>query len=249
MYSLGGVLHMAATCKRYPGDPALLSARSDLPTGFADLLVTLLAEVPADRPPDAASVLRQLDHVRHASNITALIEVGESDRMEFKSSLHHPHGSLPEELQRKVHAGQLGEAQAWKDVRRGLNLSVTKTLAAFLNSSGGTLLIGIDHSGAVLGIEADYRYLQRGKQDKDGWLLSLRNVVNKALGEEVWSVINVSLVPHEQSVIAVIECPPRASETWHTEGASHVFYIRASSATHSLHGPKLTRYVREHWPA
>jgi hypothetical protein len=40
-------------------------------------------------------VLERLNEIRHASNVDALIAAGESDTIERKSSLHHPHGSLP----------------------------------------------------------------------------------------------------------------------------------------------------------
>lgn len=248
LYSLGGVLHVAATGERHPGDMSSLSGRADLPTALTDLVAALLSEQPADRPRDAMAVLGLLDQVRRSSNVGAIIAAGEGDDVEFKSSLHHPHEALPDDLLKRIEAGKLDEAQAWKEVQRRLNHSVTKTLAAFLNSSGGTLLIGVEDSGAVLGIEPDYVHLSSAKQNKDGWLLSLRDVVNKALGEEVWSLIHVSVVQHEQSAVAVIECPPRTSETWHAESGKDVFYIRASSATHPLHGPKLIRYVRERWP-
>jgi serine/threonine protein kinase len=249
LYSLGGVLHVAATGERFAGDFSAVGRRSDLPTALADLLAALLAESPASRPQDANSVLRLLEQVRNASNVGALIASGESDTVEFKSSLHHPYRPLPEELARKVEAGKINATQAAREVEKGLHQSVSKTLAAFLNSSGGTLLIGVDDTGGVLGIEADYPYLQRGKQNQDGWQLSLRNIVNRALGEEVWGIIHVSLVTHEQSAIAVVQCPPRSSETWHSDGGKHIFYIRSSSATESLQGPTLTRYVRERWPA
>jgi len=38
---------------------------------------------------------------------------------------------------------------------------IVKTAAAFLNSEGGTLLIGVDDDGKVLGLENDYKNLQK----------------------------------------------------------------------------------------
>jgi predicted HTH transcriptional regulator len=38
---------------------------------------------------------------------------------------------------------------AQSEVQKELRKSVTKTITAFLNTDGGTLLIGVDHSGAV----------------------------------------------------------------------------------------------------
>jgi type I restriction enzyme R subunit len=102
-----------------------------------------------------------------------------------------------------------------------------------VNSEGGTLLIGVEDSGAVLGIEPDFEYLRQGKQDTDGWLLSLQEVIINALGPEVWNAIHVSLVPHESHTVAVVRSLPRATETWHKEDAEERFYIRASKATRS----------------
>lgn len=243
LFSLGGVLHVIATGERWPGDLRLLrSQRPDLPLAFGDLVAALLADSPDDRPAGAGSVLARLDEIRHASNIDALIAVGESEQIEFKSSLHHPYDPLPPALER------LPPQQAQKEVQKGLRKSVTKTIAAFLNTNGGTLLIGVDDSGAVLGIEPDYGHLPPGKQHADGWMLSLKEAIINALEREVWSAIHASLVRHEQHTVAVIHCPPRASETWHREDSGERFYIRASNATEELTGRSLVRYTREHWP-
>lgn len=110
-------------------------------------------------------------------------------------------------------------------------------------------MIGVSDSGSVLGIEPDFPYLGKGKNNADAWLLSLREVITKALGAEVWSGIHVSLVRHGPGTVAVVRCPARARETWHAEDASERFYIRAVNATLQLDGSRLVRYIRERWPA
>jgi type I restriction enzyme R subunit len=240
---------VAATGERRPGEIALLrSQRPDLPSSFGDLVASLLSDSPDDRLPDAETVLERLDDVRHASNIDVLIAAGESRTVEIKSSLHHPHGPLPDDLQKRVDYQKMPLVQAKKEVQKRLNIEVTKTIAAFLNTDGGTLLVGVDDSGTVLGIEPDFGYCQKEKQDADGWVLSLKQVVINALGAEVWSAVRVSLVPHQQKTIAVIRCPRRTSETWH-HGDRDRLYIRASNATEELTGPALVKYIRERWPA
>lgn len=249
LYSLGGVLYVLAAGGGRPGDPGLLrSIRPDLPSAFADLVASLLAASPEDRPQDAEAVLERLRQIRYASNIDALIAAGESDNIELKSSLHHQHGPLPADLQASLDKGKQQPAQVRKEVQKRLNKAVTKTIAAFLNSSGGTLLIGVDDAGTVLGIGPDFQYCQKGKQDADGWLLSLKNVIIKALGADVWSTVHVSLVPHGETV-AVVLCPPRTSPTWHNEDSSEHFYIRAGNATEELTGRSLVGYIAEHWSA
>jgi serine/threonine protein kinase len=244
LFSLGGVLYVAATGQRRPGDSGLLrSQRPDLPSAFSDLVTSLLAESPDDRPHDAEDVLLELDEIRHASNIGALIEAGENDKAEFKSSLHHPYGPVPPELQ------NLQPGQIKKEIKKALSKSVTKTIAAFLNADGGTLLIGVADSGAVLGIEPDYEHLRQGKQDADGWLLSLQEVIINALGADVWNAVHVSLVRHGSQTVAVVHCPARTTETWHTEDGSERFYIRAANGTRELGGSSILKYIRERWPS
>jgi serine/threonine protein kinase len=244
LYSLVGVLYAAAAGERSPGEAGLLRAqRPDFPSAFGDLIAELVSESPGARPAGAETVLERLNEIRYTSNIGALTSSGESDKIEFKSSLHHPYGPLPPDLEK------LPPAQAKKEIQKRLRKSVTKTIAAFLNSEGGTLLIGVADSGTVLGIEPDFDYLKQGKQDTDGWLLSLQDVIINALGAEVWNAVRVSLVPYASHTVAVIQCPARTTETWHTEDGGERFYIRASNATRELTGSSLLKYVREHWPA
>lgn len=244
LYSLGGILYVAATGARSPGEARLLRVqRPDLPSAFGDLTVELLSESPDERPADAETVLKRLNEIRYTSDVNALISSGESDKIEFKSSLHHPYGPMSPDLQK------LQPVQARKEIQKRLQKSVTKTIAAFLNSEGGTLLIGVGDSGTVLGIEPDFECLKQGKQNADGWLLSLQEVIINALGAEVWNGIRVSLVPHGLQTVAVASCPPRTTETWHKEGGRELFYIRAANGTRELNGPTLLRYIREHWPA
>lgn len=250
LYSLGGVLFVAATGAPRPGQAGLLRAqRPDLPSAFADLTAELLSESPDDRPRDAEAVLERLNEIRYASNVDALIAAGESDTMEFKSSLHHPHGPLPTDLQSRLDKGQLQPVQVRKEAQKRLNKEVTKTIAAFLNTSGGTLVIGVDDAGTVLGIEPDFEYCQRGKQNADGRLLSLKDVIINALSADVWSTIRVSLVPYKEKTVAVVLCPKRADQTWQREDGAEQFYIRAGNSTEELSGRSLVVYTRQHWPA
>jgi hypothetical protein len=89
-------------------------------------------------------VLERLNEIRHASNVDALIAAGESDTIECKSSLHHPHGPLPPDLRYPLEQGKLQPVQVRKEMQKRLNKEVTETIAAFLNTSGGDAL---DRSG------------------------------------------------------------------------------------------------------
>ncbi|MBC7366412.1 MAG: DUF262 domain-containing protein [Undibacterium sp.] len=94
------------------------------------------------------------------ASLEDLIAEGESDELEFKSTLR------------------------W-DVKEGtinkkLEEVIMKTVAAFANSQGGTLLIGVADDGEVLGLEPDYNSL--GGVDCDKFELHLRNLFNQQFG-------------------------------------------------------------------
>src|SRR5215831_15660484 len=67
--------------------------------------------------------------------IKQLIAEGENDHIEFKSTLRW---SLKE-----------------NKVNHGVEIAWLKTVAAFLNSDGGRLLVGVDNEGKPLGIQPD----------------------------------------------------------------------------------------------
>jgi hypothetical protein len=89
-----------------------------------------------------------------------MIAEGESDELEFKSTLRW-------DLREGVVSKKIEEV-------------IMKTVAAFANSQGGTLLIGVEDDGNVLGLEHDYISLGSGNRDK--FELHLRNLLNQQFG-------------------------------------------------------------------
>ena len=93
-------------------------------------------------------------------SIEALIASGESAELEFKSSLRWD--------------PRLGT------VNKKLQDVIIKTVAAFSNAEGGTLLIGVEDDQTILGLERDYSSL---KGDRDEFELHLRNLLNKSFNK------------------------------------------------------------------
>jgi hypothetical protein len=93
-------------------------------------------------------------------SLEEMIAEGESDELEFKSTLRW---DLREAL-----------------VNKKLEEVIMKTVAAFANSDGGSLLIGVSDNGDVLGLEPDYHSL--GGADRDKFELHLRNLLNQQFG-------------------------------------------------------------------
>lgn len=270
LFSLGRILFALATAELNSLQTAdIRRLRPDIPTSFLDLVESLVANVPTDRPDSANAVLKWLDDVSKASHIGGIIEAGEGTKVEFKGSLLHPRNPLQPKLRKKVKQGLLTEDKAKeilaakrsgedsknstsrKDIMKSLAHSVTKTVAAFLNSEGGTLLVGVEDDGFVVGVEDDFQHLGESfSHDVDGWLLRVRQFLIDALSGDIWSAVRVSVVPHEEHWVAVISCDKRNVATWHigneNDGDEH-FYVRSTSSTEELKGSSLVAYISQHW--
>ncbi|EAU53725.1 hypothetical protein SPV1_06284 [Mariprofundus ferrooxydans PV-1] len=95
----------------------------------------------------------------HPHRVEDMINEGENNKLEFKSSLRwsYKEGKINKKLEEVI----------------------LKSIAAFNNGDGGTLLIGVDDGGVSLGLEKDYSSLGGAK---DEFELHLRNLVNKEFG-------------------------------------------------------------------
>ena len=85
---------------------------------------------------------------------------GESDSLEFKSSARW-----------NMRAGKRDDA---------METVIAKTVAAFMNSGGGTLLIGVDDDGRLIGLGPDYATLKT--PDADRFELWVRDLWGQRLG-------------------------------------------------------------------
>jgi predicted HTH transcriptional regulator len=202
--------------------------REDLPQALQDLVLCLLEPEPTARPSSAADVVERLEGIRTVRDeIGRLLASDESARLEFKSSLRVPIAPPP-------------PGKTAKEIERALELAVLKTLAAFLNTDGGTLVIGVADDGTVVGIEVDY---PRVKGSSDGWRKTFDNLISRDLGVEVMKCIDLQLEPWHGQTITVIRCSPRKEPTW----LGDELYVRRTASTENLSARHAVAWWRERW--
>jgi Putative DNA-binding domain len=97
---------------------------------------------------------------------------------------------------------QLRHALAVAQLRIGLSVThaVLKTIAAFLNTEGGDLLIGVADDGSVVGIEHD----QLNTDDK--FMLHLAQVVRNGLGDRAGTCIDPKMQVVQSKSVCVVTC-------------------------------------------
>ena len=166
------------------------------------------------------------------AEILALIAQGESAQLEFKSTARW----------------NLKEAK--KD--RTMEEVILKTIAAFLNTNGGTLLIGVADDGSVLGLQPDYQTLQ--KKNRDGYELWLTNdLLLKEMGKDLAPYIAISFHIIDQQEICKITAQ-RAPEPVYAHirnkagQLEECFFIRTNNSTGKLDTPSaIAKHIKNHW--
>ena len=159
-------------------------------------------------------------------HVRALIAAGESEKLEFKSSLRWDRRE--------------------ERVNKGLEGVVVKTLAGFLNAAGGTLLIGVDDAGVVVGLAADYGTFK--KQDRDGFELHLQNVLARDLGESVASsFLTVNFHEIDGQDICQVTVEPHDFPIYVEHQKEAIFYLRVGNGTRALPVNEAVQYVGRRW--
>ena len=149
--------------------------------------------------------------------LTDVISGGESDSVEFKSSLRV-----------NLHTRS-------KDKR--MEESVLKTLAAFLNTDGGTLVIGVSDDGKPVGIDVDEF------PNEDNMNLHLVNLVKNRMGAPVMTMVHSQFDDYEDSRVLRVSCERASNPVYIREGDREQFYIRTGPATAELTGGQMFEYV------
>ena len=158
-----------------------------------------------------------------------MIAEGESDELEFKFTLR------------------------W-DVKEGavnkkLEEVIMKTVAAFANSQGGTLLIGVSDDGDVLGLEPDYQSL--GGVDCDKFELHLRNLLNQQFGNGfVTSKVVIKFHEVKEKEVCQIQTAPVKEpvilKVKDKNGqTAEKFYARSGNSSQEIPLSEMNAYIKE----
>ncbi len=163
-------------------------------------------------------------YLRAHRNAEELIKRGESKTLEFKSTLRW---NLKEDRQDDMQ----------------VTYAVLKTVAAFLNTEGGDLLIGVADNGAIVGIERD-----RLESD-DKFMRHLAQVVRNGLGDRAGTCIDPKPQIVHGKTVCVVSCqrsPEPVFVKWKgMEGAPDGdFFVRSGPGTVKLPPDSAKEYIR-----
>ena len=157
--------------------------------------------------------------------IEELILSGESETVEFKSTLRF-------DLRQKT-------------VNKKLEYVVAKTIAAFLNSNGGNLLIGVDDNMNALGLNDDLSTLK--KNDLDGFELKLIEVIQTYIGNEYSTHIKINFPKYGHQTICHVKIAKSSKPIFTAFEGREDFFVRSGCSSQPLSREAQSIYEKEHW--
>ena len=126
-----------------------------------------------------------------------------------------------------------------------------KTVAAFLNSRGGTLLLGVDDAGRLIGLGPDYTTLRH--EDADRYELFLRDLWRTRLGANAAVLPRLDFAPADdgEGDVCRVTVPPSPVPVYLSgpkgKGGREL-WVRAGNSTQRLEVDDAIAYVTQRWP-
>lgn len=165
-------------------------------------------------------ILRRQD-AQLKGSVLSIIKDGEGDRVEFKSSLRYDYHQ--------------------ESTNKSLEDVIVKTIAGFLNTNGGELLIGVDDKGNVLGLEQDY--ISFKKKNRDGFELRIYQMITNDIGIEFCSLVQTDFYDLDGKDVCVLRIGVAKSPAYVHSNQKTAFYIRVGNSTKPLTIQEAVKYI------
>jgi membrane protein YdbS with pleckstrin-like domain len=166
------------------------------------------------------------------ARLTGYAAIADTDPVELIQSPEH------ERLEKKSTLRWDIKAQ---NVNRSLEKAVIKTVAAFMNSGGGHLLLGIGDNSTAVGIEHDLATLPR--KDSDGWENHFSNVLSSMIKPSFRAYVTVSHFMHEAKACVLLTVAPTPEPVYLNDEDREEFYIRTGNRTVPLRMSEAHDYI------
>lgn len=147
-----------------------------------------------------------------------LLEAGEGMKVEFKST-----------LRTNLHTMQADPK---------VEMSVLKTIAGFMNTGGGHLVIGVDDSRTVLGLDAD----KFASEDK--MTLHLVNLVKERVGAHNTMFWDSAYEAQDGKKVLIVTVRPASKAVFVQDGGAERFFVRVQASTQELTGSHAQHYMQ-----
>ncbi len=188
------------------------------------------------------------------SRIKARVRVLE-EKKKLKLQIKNLHGSgvLPKnelEIERLISLGETNKIEFKSTLRQNLYTKKNearienqclKTVAGFLNSKGGYLMVGVDDDGNPLGLDED------GFKNNDKFLLHWFNLLKEAIGSDLIQSIESEILAYKGKQLLFVSCEPASRPVFFSRDQEEDFYVRVGNSTQRLNPSEMLAYIDDHY--
>ena len=207
----------ALKAQSVPTDPALWKAER-----YEDFLLYRRRAVAAA----INDLMKSLEGKSAARALDAdVIKGGETALVEFKSSL-----LWDRNLEKK---------------NKDLAVAVMKAVAAFLNTDGGTVYVGVDDDGQVPGLGADYGCMSK-HGNWDGWSQAFANALDR-IGGSFAEYISHERISVDGRDVAKITVKKSSAPAYMDPSGQSEFFVRNGTTNRPLNPKETADYVARHF--
>tara|TARA_Y100001935_G_scaffold246931_1_gene242149 strand:- start:320 stop:994 length:675 start_codon:yes stop_codon:yes gene_type:complete len=153
-------------------------------------------------------------NLTESEKILEKIKQGESKTLEFKSSFSKNQFT-------NKHDPELIKASL-------------KNVVAFANTNGGTLIIGVDDDGNILGIENDFY------KNDDKYKLNFKNGLKEKIGSKIFGLIDYNILEVNSKLIFVVDIKKSDKAVFYEKKD---FYVRNNPSCDKLLGNDMIEYI------
>lgn len=167
------------------------------------------------------------EYLRTHRQASELVKLPESKTLEFKSTLRWDLKNGRKDDKFVTHAA-------------------LKTIAAFLNTDGGDLLIGVGDDGAVLGLDAD----DLGSDDK--YVRHVNQIVENAMGTAASTHVDPKIERVNGARMCLVKCARGAAPVYLVwkgmeKDAEGDFFVRTGASTKRMPEEEVDAYIAGRW--
>ena len=182
----------------------------------------------AQRHPDLMTKLMNMKRKRdggRVEDIISLITQEEGAHLEFKSNLRYD--------------------RCTKQGNKALERIVLKTICAFMNAEGGTLLIGLSDDNQIMGIDDDYTIIK--SHNRDGFQNRLLSMVSNSIGNYYLQYVDVLFHNVLGKDLCQVNVSASMKPSYLTNKGKQEFYVRTSSNSRPFNISEATEYIGTRW--
>ncbi|MBE0570950.1 MAG: ATP-binding protein [Ignavibacteriaceae bacterium] len=188
-----------------------------LKEGVFQIQETLIEE------PDEYEIIKQ----QKESELRKLILKGESERLEFKSTLRV--------CLNKKYPPKFIEHQSFK------------AIAAFLNSGGGDLIIGVGDDKNIIGLKKDFATFS-AENKIDEFRKHFDNLIERFLGNQFSNYIELDFIEIDDDMVCKVNIKGKTKEPVFLKYEDKdEFWIRRTGSNKQLGIKEATIYIKDNW--